>query len=115
MRLRRKYTAVLLHPTKTNLSLLKQIRSFIAYGDINHETLELLLEKRAQSINGKKPDVKHIISNIDKKSLEDLGVKPFFRLHPPRGGIDSKIHFPMKKGVLGDNKAKINDLGGCCK
>ncbi|KKL95423.1 hypothetical protein LCGC14_1854700, partial [marine sediment metagenome] len=37
-----------------------------------------------------------------------LNLKPFFRLHPPRKGIKSKLHFP--KGVLGDNKEKINDL-----
>ena len=42
------------------------------------------------------------------KKFEELNLKPFFRLHPPRKGIKSKLHFP--KGVLGDNKKKINDL-----
>ena len=43
-----------------------------------------------------------------KDIVEELNMKPFFRLHPPRGGINAKIHFP--KGVLGNNKEKINDL-----
>jgi len=38
----------------------------------------------------------------------DGELKPFFRLHPPRGGLkNSKEPFP--KGVLGYNK-EINEL-----
>ena len=48
------------------------------------------------------------LTQENKKSYWALDLKPFFRLHPPRGGIKSKIHFP--KGVLGNNKEKINDL-----
>ncbi|MDP3881640.1 MAG: hypothetical protein Q8Q31_02055 [Nanoarchaeota archaeon] len=110
LRLRRKYTAVLLEETKENESLLQQLRNFIAYGKLNQETLSLLVEKRAMPLPGKKIEAKKVVEGLDKKSLEELGVKPFFRLHPPRGGIDSKTHFPIRKGVLGDNKEKINDL-----
>jgi hypothetical protein len=46
----------------------------------------------------------------DGKKLSDLGLKGFFRLNPPRGGIDSKIQYP--KGVLGNNKKDINKLIG---
>ena len=45
-----------------------------------------------------------LIKQTEKKS------KTFFKLHPPRGGIDSKKHFGVDRGVLGDNKDKINDL-----
>jgi len=136
LRLRRKYAAVLLEPTKENLSLLKKIRNRVAYGTINRETLIELISKRGQPvIKTKKIDAEKIaqeletsrfvrnvnktVSNLDgaqeplvldKKSLSSLGLKPFFRLHPPRGGIDSKVHFGKRKGVLGDNKEKINDL-----
>ena len=43
----------------------------------------------------------------ENKTLDGSGIKPFFRLHPPRGGINTKYHFP--KGVLGENK-EINKL-----
>ncbi len=37
-------------------------------------------------------------------------------MHPPRGGIDAKKHFGVKKGVLGNNKKNgWVKLGGCCK
>lgn len=86
LRLRRKYSAVLLKDTKENADLLRQVRDFIAYGIISQEEANELIKKRGEDN------------------------KPFFRLHPPRGGIDSKIHFPIKKGVLGDHGDKINLL-----
>ncbi|MAG38435.1 hypothetical protein CMI45_03565 [Candidatus Pacearchaeota archaeon] len=112
IRLRRKYALILLKPTDSNLKLLKHIRNFVAYGTINEKTLKELIESRSQLIDKEsKLDVSKIISNIDKSPLEKLGIKPFFRLHPPRGGIDSKKHFGVTpKAVLGDNKEKINDL-----
>jgi large subunit ribosomal protein L30 len=113
MRLRRKYALVLLPATKETKSLLDSVRNFVAFGDIDTDTLTLLLQKRGQLINTKKKtDVAQVVEQLaaGKKSLAEFGFKPFFRLHPPRGGIDARLHFGVKKGVLGDNKEKINDL-----
>lgn len=110
MRLRRKYAAVLLRPTPENKALLQYVRNFVAFGPVSKELLTLLLEKRGMSTNKKKIDAKSVIEHLDKKDLQDLGVKPFFRLHPPRGGINSKLHYPLRDGVLGDNKEDINEL-----
>ena len=85
--LKRKFSCVVFEkPGKEQLGMIKKIKDFIAYGELNDETYKKLVEARG------------------KKS------KKFFRLHPPRGGIKSKLGFP--KGVLGDNKEKINDLVG---
>ena len=110
LRLRRKYSAVLLHANVENLKILKNVRDFIAYGEINKETLLLLIESRAETTSNKKINPVEIVESLNKKSLSDLGLKPFFRLHPPRKGIESKRHAGVGKGVLGDNKEKINDL-----
>lgn len=110
MRLRRKYSAILMKDDVENRKLLKVVRNFVAYGPISNEMLVSLLEKRAQATNKKKVDAAKVALELEKKDLTELGIKPFFRLHPPRGGIDSKIHFPIKKGVLGDNQDKINNL-----
>jgi len=92
LRLRRKYSCIVLEkPTKEQLGMIKKVRDFVAFGEINEDTYKQLKEKR-----GKK-DIKG-------------NLKPFFRLHPPRKGIDSKKHFGVGKGVLGNNKEKINDL-----
>ena len=112
LRMRRKYSSVLLHETSENLKKLQGIRNQVAYGVINKETLLSLIKKRGQPIkSGMKIDAEKIISQLDKKNLPELGLKPFFRLHPPKGGIDAKKHFgTSSKAVLGDNKEKINDL-----
>ncbi len=113
MRLRRKYSAILMKESEEGMKLLKKVRDFVAFGKIDEKTLMELIAKRGELKGGKKVGAvkaSEIVKSLDKKSLQNFGVKPFFRLHPPIGGIDSKIHFGRKKGVLGDNKEKINDL-----
>ena len=90
LKLRKKYTCVIIEDTPINLGMIKKVKDFIAYGEINNETYQELVKKR-----GKKD--------------EEGKLKPFFRLHPPRKGIKSKLHFE-EGGVLGNNKEKINDL-----
>lgn len=111
LRLRRKYSAVLLEENPVNGRILKKIRDFVAYGRISEENIIKLIELRGQKTKDyKKIESKKIASELGKKKLSDFGLKPFFRLHPPRGGIESKKHFGVGKGVLGDNKDNINKL-----
>jgi large subunit ribosomal protein L30 len=111
MLLRRKYALVVLKETEELNKKLKKIRNYVAYGKIDDKTLKDLVEKRAQLINKEdKLDVSKVLAGIGEKKAEDLGIKGFFRLHPPRKGIDAKKHFGVNKGVLGDNKEKINEL-----
>lgn len=94
LRLKTKYSCVLIDENKKELiGMVKKVRDFVAYGKIDEETQKELISKRG------------------KKDLKESGrVKPYFRLHPPRGGIESKRHFGVGKGVLGNNKNKINEL-----
>lgn len=108
MGLRRKYSAVLLKETSESLNLLQNVRNFVAFGRIDPKVMEELISKRGKSKDGKRVDAKKVAEIIEKEGIEKSGILPFFRLHPPRKGIDSKRHFP--EGVLGDNKEKINDL-----
>ena len=111
LRLRKKYSCVVFsEPTKEQLGMIKKVKDFVAFGEIDKKTFEKLIQKRGKLINKtKKIDAKKFIERLEKgKKYEELNLKPFFRLHPPRKGINSKLHFP--KGVLGDNKEKINDL-----
>ncbi|MBS3085465.1 uL30 family ribosomal protein [Candidatus Pacearchaeota archaeon] len=110
LRLRRKYVCVIISETKENMGMIKKISSFVAFGQVNKETLEKLIEKRGKLIDkNKKIDAKKAAEEIIKGiKCEKVNLKPFFRLHPPRGGIKSKVAFP--KGVLGNHGEKINDL-----
>jgi large subunit ribosomal protein L30 len=112
LRIRKKYACVIVKEKPEIIGMIKKIRDYAAYGDINKETFTELIKKRGKAIDkSKKIDFSKAMEEFfekNSKKLEELNVKPFFSLHPPRGGIKSKVHFP--KGVLGDNKEKINDL-----
>ena len=58
--------------------------------------------KPLASAKEKKINAAKLVDELEKKNLVELGLKPFFRLHPPRGGIESKKHYGVGKGVLGD-------------
>ena len=84
LRLRQKYACVVFDkPNESQLGMIKSMRSFISYGEISKETYKKLVGARG-------------IKDKDGK------LKPFFRLHPARGGMKTKFHYPQ--GVLGENK-----------
>ncbi|MCX6748098.1 MAG: uL30 family ribosomal protein [Candidatus Pacearchaeota archaeon] len=85
LKLGRKYSCIVVEEKPEILGMINKVESFVAYGKIDEATLKELQEKRGK---GKKTN--------------------FFRLHPPRGGIKAKVHYP--RGVLGNHKDKINDL-----
>ncbi|MFA7707660.1 MAG: uL30 family ribosomal protein [Candidatus Pacearchaeota archaeon] len=89
LRLRRKYVCVVIENMDSSIKgLLDKVRYLVAYGEIDKETYDKLVKTRGEKLNGK--------------------LKPFFRLHPPRKGIHSKLQYP--KGVLGNNRKDINKL-----
>jgi large subunit ribosomal protein L30 len=84
LRIRRKYACVVFeNPNEAQLGMIKSMRNFVSYGEISEETYKKLVEERGQ------------------KDTEG-NLKPFFRLHPPRGGAKTKLHYP--EGILGENK-----------
>jgi len=130
LRLRRKYAASLYHSSLPGIEgMLRKVQDWATWGEINRETLIELLKKRGR-IKGDKPLTDEwVVQNLglyggipelaDKllagelhyHKLEDKGVKPFFRLHPPRGGFKKTIkrHF-TNQGELGYRGEAINDL-----
>jgi 50S ribosomal protein uL30 len=105
LKLRRKYACVVVKETDVVKGMLKKVRSEVAYGKIDDATLKKLIDKRGQKIDKTKE-----VKEVKDLNFKEANLKPFFRLHPARGGINTKQHFP--KGVLGNHKDKINDLIG---
>ena len=109
LRLSRKYSCILLNPTPENLGVIKFLENIVAYGEVKKETVIKLIEKRGKPLEkNKKINPEKIAEELGKKKIEELGIRGVFRLHSPRGGINSKLHYP--KGVLGNNKDNINKL-----
>jgi large subunit ribosomal protein L30 len=113
LRLRKKYSCVVLpNPSPQQEGMIKKVKDYLAYGEIEEDMFENLIVARGKAIDKqKKIEAKKIIAELVKgKRYQDLNLKPFFRLHPPRGGIKSKKHFGKEKGVLGDHGKEIKKL-----
>ena len=110
LRLMKKYSCVVIKETPEILGMIKKVRQFIMYGNVNDDVLKLLIEKRARK-PGNKPILKTEVEKVEKeiKSSEIKTIKPFFALHPPIGGFKKSTKKMFPKGILGENK-NINEL-----
>lgn len=129
LRLHRPNVAVLLPDDPSHRGMIQKVKDYIAYGELDAATAAELLEKRgrvvgdaplsdaavAKGSGGKYASIQAFAAAIAKGEarVKDLGedVKPFFRLHPPRGGHEGTIrhHFTVG-GVLGYQGKEINAL-----
>ncbi len=130
LRLHRRYTASLYHSSLPGIEgMLRKVENWTTWGEIDVDTLTELLRRRGRLL-GEKPinDLwvaenlkilggveelarKLVEGEIHYHKLEKYGVKPFFRLHPPRGGFKGSIkkHYKIG-GELGYRGEAINDL-----
>lgn len=134
---RAEHTMKLLHLYKVNnctivdntsnyLGMLKKIKDYATWGEINQETFRQLLEKRGKLPGNKKLTLDYLKEKtkqdfdafskefiMSKKELKDIpGIKYFFRLSPPQKGFERKgVKLPFSLGgTLGYRKEKINEL-----
>lgn len=115
--------------TKSYVGMVNRVKDYVAYGDIDADTLAALIKSRGRLMGDKPIDDAIIKATTDNKyatvdafakavakgetTLKQLGedVKPVFRLTPPRGGHkgSTKRHFTVK-GELGYRGKEINEL-----
>ena len=94
------------------LNMIKKIKDYVTFGEINDETYKLILEKRGEEYKGRETDKKGKIKYKKFIVINSKKYKPFFRLNPPKKGFGRKgikVDFKIG-GALGDRKEKINDL-----
>ncbi|MEM1930790.1 MAG: 50S ribosomal protein L30 [Sulfolobales archaeon] len=127
LRLVRPFHAVIYPKSDSLEGMLKVVKDWVTWGEINKEVLKLLISKRGRVVGGKQiseEDIRRVfkVSSLDElvnelyegrilwHKYEDF-VKPVFRLHPPRGGFKGSIKKPYGSGgELGYRGAEINSL-----
>ena len=111
LRLNKKNYCVVVENNPVNLGMIKKVKDFITWGEIDNDTFKELVSKRGEEFQARLTDRKEKYSY---KSLEIDGkkYKPYFRLNPPRKGFGRKgIKVAFKVGGgLGNRAEKINDL-----
>ncbi len=130
LRLRQRYAAALYHSSLPGIEgMLRKVQDWATWGEIERDPLIELLRKRGRlygdkpltdewvarnlGLYGGIPELaeKLLAGEIHYHKLEDKGVKPFFRLHPPRGGFKGSVkkHYGVG-GELGYRGSDINRL-----
>jgi len=109
LRLKSKYNAVLLYETPSIKGMLQRAKDHVTWGEVDADTIARLLEGRGRATGNRRIDDEYVrgefpeYGSVEKLAaaiasgsipLEKLwrsGVKPVFRLHPPKGGFDKTI------------------------
>lgn len=114
---------------KLNSSLQGMIikaKDYITWGEIDEKTTAMLLSKRGRLLGNKRLSDSYVKKNSSYNTVKALakaitegkatvgdveGLKPVFRLTPPRKGFRGKRHLPVGMGgVTGYRGHEINDL-----
>ncbi|WP_276272530.1 50S ribosomal protein L30 [Haloarcula litorea] len=112
--------------TETYSGMVSKVNDFVAFGEPSQETLETLLERRAEPAEGDADvddewvaehtdydDVSALAEALlaEETTLQEQGLSPTLRLHPPRGGHDGIKHPVKEGGELGEHDTDgIDDL-----
>lgn len=128
LRLVRKYHCTIYPVTQALNGMLMVVKDWVTWGEIELSTLTELLKKRGRvvgnnpltdefvkerlSLNSIEDLAKEIIEGrVLFHKLDDIGIKPVFRLHPPKKGFKGSIKKPYKDGgELGYRGPAINEL-----
>ncbi|MCX8172579.1 MAG: 50S ribosomal protein L30 [Archaeoglobaceae archaeon] len=123
LRLHRRYNCVVIPDTPSYRGMLQVVKDYVAFGEIDHETLALLLRNRGRLEGNLRLTDEYVREKTGYATIEDFAkavveqkaklsdlprLKPVFRLHPPRKGLKNiKWHYP--RGDLGYHR-NIKDL-----
>ena len=117
LNLDKKYRATIVSEDEPTLGMLKKIKNYVAWYKADKDLIKELLAKRAMKSSSNRLDDDAInalgFDSIDKLAealasnsikLSSLDIKPWFGLHPPRGGFKrSTKRMYAQKGVTGEN------------
>ena len=126
LKVERRFTASIVTDDRPTVGALRSCKDFIAWSAVDKETLAALLEKRGMLTESKRLDVPSLTKlgyggfadmaeKIEKQGVRlsaVQGIRPFFRLSPPRGGFKRSMRKQFSEGgVLGKNPNLLEILG----
>lgn len=125
LRLNRINHAVIIEENPSYKGMLQKAKDYITWGEINEETLVRVITKRGRLPGGEKVTEEFLKENTSHKTiddvakavfkgekLEEIGIKPVFRLHPPRKGFKNVKKAYNEDGTLGYRGEDMENLIG---
>ncbi|RLG42937.1 MAG: 50S ribosomal protein L30 [Thermoproteota archaeon] len=126
LHVKRKFWATVVPATKSYLGMLRVVKDYTTYGEIDEDTLAELLRRRGELRNGGRVTDEWLRENTEFDGVKDLAaslisgkvrlhklgwLKPYFRLHPPSGGFKRTTKRGYRDGgELGYRSRDINQL-----
>lgn len=105
-------SCTILEGTPEVYGMLRKVKDYITYGEVDEPTYKAIIEKRSEPFKGRLTDSKGKIQYNKFITVDGKKLKPYFRLSPPRGGYERKgIKWSFKQGgALGYRGKEINKL-----
>lgn len=125
LRLTRINHAVVVPQNATTQGMLKVAKDYVTWGETDAATLAELIRGRGRLAGDRPVTDEHVKANTDFDSIDALaeavvggafdynklpGVKPLFRLHPARKGLEGIKRSTQNGGALGYRGEGINEL-----
>ena len=124
LRLNRISHAVIVEENPSYEGMLQKAKDYITWGEIDAELLAKIIAKRGRLPGNVKVTDEYVAENSDygniqelaealiksEVKLADVGIKPVFRLHPPRKGYEDIRLSVNEGGSLGYRGEEIKDL-----
>jgi large subunit ribosomal protein L30 len=116
---------VVVPDTPEYLGMIRKVKDFVAYGEVDAEMLGTVLSTRGRLVGNRPLTDEYVKANSSfatigefaqalakgEASLRDLpGLKPVMRLHPPRKGYRTLKRTYQQGGALGYYGREINTL-----
>lgn len=112
LRLNRKMHCVLCNDNDSTKGMLRKVKDYITWGEVNDEVLKNMISKRGRKVG----DIKLTKEEAEKiyKLIKEKGkieeIKSVFRLTPPSKGFKKSIKQHYPNGEVGYRGEKINEL-----
>lgn len=113
LKLYNKNHCVVIENTPQNMGMIKKVKDFVTYGEIEEELYKELVTKKGEEYTGREKDSKEKIDYSRRYLvLDNKKYKKYFRLGPPRKGYGKEGIKKVfsKNGALGNRGEKINDI-----
>ncbi len=112
IRLYKKNFCCVLINSDVNEGMLRKVKDYITWGEIDDETFNLLVGKRGEEFRGRETDSFGKIKYNEFFVMDGKKIKKYFRLNAPRKGFGRKgIKNTFKDGgALGYRGVAINEL-----
>jgi large subunit ribosomal protein L30 len=125
LRMEKNNYATILKESPSYIGMLRKVKDYVTWGEPDAETVKLLLAARGKLVGDEKV-TDEALKDLGYESIDKLansivagevefsqlnGVKPFFRMHPPKKGFKKTVKRPYNdNGELGNRGATINEL-----